>query len=196
MSVVATKAISAKLFNGTFELRNHLVDHTTEDIADSIVHAVNDTIDAYRTRNPQQKIFTPLFAFGGVEGDAAKLVLYVMIARQGQPHTNVGEVPLKWKKVGNSEILVIRKQARQQQIERLNAHFTYPELKQALSIRNVSLSDPRNDLLVHNLEFFEMMHQKFPAAITFDMELNDEGVTIIAYKDFQRHSVITAFTQQ
>lgn len=196
MSAVATKAISAKLFNGTFELRNHLVDHTTEDIADSIVGEVNNTIDAYRARNPQQKVFAPLLAFGGVEGDSAKLVLYVMIGLQGKPHTNVGEVALKWKKVGNSEIIVIRKQARQQQIEHLNAGFTLPELKQALSIRNVSLTDPRNDLLVHNLDFFEQLHQKFPASITFDLELNDEGITLIAYKDFKRHSVVTAFIQQ
>ena len=37
MSLVATKAISSKLFEGTFDLRIHLVDHTTEEIANDII---------------------------------------------------------------------------------------------------------------------------------------------------------------
>ena len=197
MSAVATKAISSKLFTGTFELRNHLVDHTTEEHANDIIASVNHTIEGYRARNPRQQAFTPHFAFGGVEGDSSKLVLYVMIGQQGQPHTNVGEVALKWKKISErAEILVMRKQAKQSQIDKMNAHFTFPDLKTALSIRNVSLKDPRNDLLAHSLEFFELMHRKYPAAITFDLELSDEGVTLVTFKDFQRYSAVQVFTQQ
>lgn len=197
MSVVATKAISAKLFVGTFELRSHLVDHTTEEIANDIVSEVNKVIDAYQGRNPMQQIGAPRFAFGGVEGSSHKIELYVMT--QGNPNIQMGTVHLKWDKVEGCkfERLVIRKQtqARQRKVEHLNASFTLPELKTALSIRQVSLHDERNELLAHHLEYFETMHRKHPATFTFDLELNDEGITVVAFRDFQRHSAITAFAQ-
>ncbi|BDD79627.1 hypothetical protein [Burkholderia phage FLC9] len=197
MSVVATKAISAKLFVGTFELRSHLVDHATEEMANDIIAEVNKVMNAYQERNPQERIVTPRFAFGGVEGSSHKIELYVMAP--GTPNTQMGTVHLKWAKVDGCkfERLVIRKttQARQAKIEHLNASFTLPELKTALSIRQISLNDERNELLAHHLDYFETMHRKHPATFTFDLELNDEGITVVAFRDFQRHSAITAFAQ-
>lgn len=193
MSAIATKAISAKLFSGTFDLRNELVDHTTEEIANDIIHAVNEAIEMFRVRTARLQAFTPLFAFGGVAEDSRKIELYVMAP--GTPNTQAGVIPLKWKKVGNSEILVIRKQARQQRIEHMNANFTLGDLKTALSIRQVSLHDDRNDLLAHSLGYFETANSKYPASFTFDLEFNDEAMTVVAYRDFKRHSVITAFVQ-
>jgi hypothetical protein len=197
MSVVATKAISSKLFVGTFDLRCHLLDHTTEEIADSIISEANKVHNAYLDRNPELRVGAPLFAFGRVEGDSHKIDLYVMA--KGTPNTQMGTVHLKWKKLEgtNHEQLVIRKQsqARQSVIEHLNASFTLKDLKTALSIRKISLNDERNDLLAHHLEYFEMMDRKHPATFTFDLELNDEGITVVAFRDFKRHSAITAFTQ-
>lgn len=193
MSAVATKAISAKLFTGTFDLRSHLVDHTSEEHANDIIAAVNEVIDGYRARNPRQQVFTPVFAFGGVEGDSTKIELFVM--KPGQPNTEVGAVSLKWKKVGNSEQLVIRKQPRQQRIDVMNAGFTINDLKSALSIRQISLTDERNDLLAHSLSYFETMNRKYPASFTFDLELSEEGVTVVAFRDFKRHSAIMAYVQ-
>lgn len=193
MSAIATKAISAKLFTGTFDLRNHLVDHTTEEIADDIVRAVNELIELYRARELRKQPFTPLFAFGGVPGDATKIELYVMAP--GTPNVQAGVLALKWKKIGNHEILVLRKQAAQLHREHMNAHFNLADLKTALSIRQVSLIDERNDLLAHTLSYYEAMNSKYPTCFSFDLEFNDEAVTIVAYKDFKRHSVVTAFTQ-
>jgi hypothetical protein len=193
MSVVATKAISAKLFVGTLELHSHLVDHTSEEIAADIISEVNKVMESYQARNPREPYGAPRFAFGRVESSSEKIDLYVMAP--GTPNTQMGTVHLKWKKTSEvTEQLVIRK--RVQQAAAMNAHFTLADLKTALSIRHVSLNNPKNDLLAHSLEYFEMLHRKYPTAITFDLELNDEGLTLIAYKDFQRHSVITAFTQQ
>lgn len=192
MSTVATKAISAKLFTGTFDLRNHLVDNTTEEIANNIIAEVNTAIESYRVRNAFRS-FTPLFAFGGVEGDPAKIDLYVMVP--GTPNIQAATINLKWKKIGNSEILVIRKTTRTARVEHMNASFTFSELKTALSIRNVSVHDSRNELLSHHLGYYETMHRKHPTEFSFDLELNDEGVTVVAYRDFKRHSAITAFAQ-
>jgi hypothetical protein len=194
MSLVATKAISAKLFVGTFDLRIHLLDHTTEEIANMIIAEVNKVHDGYRARNPREQVGTPRFAFGGVEGDNTKIDLYVMAP--GNPNIQMGVIGLKWKKVGErGEQLVIRKQARQQLMEHMNAGFTISDLKTALSIRNISLKDGRNEILAHSLDLFETLNQKHPATFTFDLELTDEGVTVVAYRDFKRHSVITAFAQ-
>jgi hypothetical protein len=191
MSAVATKAISAKLFTGTFDLRCHLVDHTTEEIADDIVRAANETCEMYRAHTLRKQAFTALFAFGGVVGDPSKIELYVMAP--GTPNVQAGVIALKWKKIGNQEILVLRKQPRLQHMEHMNAHFNLADLKTALSIRQVSLIDERNDLLAHSLVYFEAMNNKHPASFTFDLEFNDEAVTIVAYRDFKRHSAITAF---
>jgi hypothetical protein len=198
MSVVATKAISAKLFTGTFELRSHLVDHTTEEIANEIISEVNRIVDAYQGRNPMTVVGAPLFAFGGVEGNSHKIDLYVMM--KGTPNTQMGTVHLKWKKFEGTtyEQLIVRKrtQTLRSQHEHLNAHFTIDELKTALSIRKISLLDERNDMLAHHLDFYESMNRKQPATYTFDLELNDEGITVVAFRDFKRHSTLTAFAQQ
>jgi hypothetical protein len=61
MSVVATKAISAKLFVGTLELHSHLVDHTSEEIAADIISEVNKVMESYQARNPREPYSAPRF---------------------------------------------------------------------------------------------------------------------------------------
>lgn len=195
MSAVAekTKTLSDKLFNGTFELRLHLDDHTTQDNTNQIISAVNQLIELHHAAHPRTGPFSPRFAFGGVEGDAVKIELFVM--RPGQPNVECGIIPLKWKKVGNDQILTIRKQSRQRHIEHMNAGFNLTDLRMALSIRRVYLHEEKNEALTHHLDFFEAMDKKHPAEFTFDLDFNDEGVTIVAFRNFERHSVFTAFVQ-
>lgn len=195
--MVSTQKLVGTTVCGLFNLRLLLRENTTEEHADIIFKRTERAYDAYRRRSKVGP-FTPTIR---VVRDAAQLRLEVIAPYHTTP---VGRVRLKTERVGDDTILTIaneriaRKAAPAVQGKHLNGGFCLNELRRQLR-QDPEISPQVKRLSADaraQLETF-MDHCQLRNAIspdyTFDLDLTDEGVTLVAYVQRKRLAAISVF---
>lgn len=178
----ALRSVVGKSVEGTFGLQLLLQDHATESTLAEIQRAAN-TLYQQHEQQHHVRLGTPVFE---VIESRRRLALQIRVANTGD---TVGAVPLH--REGDQIIISkppVRKRAKP--LTHHQANYSLGSLRDALVAFKAALAPLALERLTSYLEYFEERRNE---AFCFDLDVTNEGLTIVAYHAFQRFSTITLF---
>lgn len=179
--------LTGKQVSGLFELRLLLIDYSIDEYVDAITRQVTHEYETFR-REKHAGMFAPVFCV--TQEDPHKLTLEITAPGSGN---SVGKIPLKIKTTGKDAFVTMRKVAPRKYHQHSNAGFTLTDLKVELEPHRTSLPSDEHSMLSHWLAYFEDPEHAAKAIYSFDLDRNDESLTLVAFADFKRSNSITLF---
>lgn len=182
---------------GTFQLRQALLDHMSEEQADTAVKAVDREFAAYVEQRNGGKSFTPLFRF--LPHSQSKIIVEALHSH-GDAASFIGRVEL-YRSEGDQLLAQLpeptkakRSKKRKPRPDHVQRNLAFFELKEKL--REVDLTKipaPARQMFKDSIEGYEDLTRRYVGMYTFDLEVTDEGVTLVVYFRTKHYASSTVF---
>lgn len=201
MSIAQTQSkhplLSAKA-NGMFQLRVALLDHMSEDQADAVIKETDKQLTEYVRRHNVVN-FAPFFHFLPKND---KTILLEGLHSKGGHATFIGRVELHHE-VGDALIFkteevkkVVRKarkpRSTKPRVKELG--FSFTELKTRLRDLDLKKLDPMQREMFHDtIATYLDFDRTKPMEFSFDLEVDDENVTLVTYRSGRRFNTSVFF---